>query len=752
MNRLFHHVWMLACTISVLHATPSLAATNAIRNIQTRQDGGAAIVQIDFEREAPATPGTWSIVEPPRVVIDFPEMTNKTGRNSEAIGVGDVKSLNLVQTEQLTRLVLNLFRASQYSIESRGNSLLVRFESRPVPATTAGEERPSLMTPAPAAPTSGALADAKAFIRNVSFQRGEDAQGIIKIGLSDGTVPIDVRRDGNRLLVEVRSTELPRALEVRRDVNDFATPVAYVSSRNAGDNVRVEVSARGAWYHQTRMTNNELLVEVRPIPPDEVNKLVQAGQTSQKVSINFFEAEATMVLRTLAEISGKNVLVDPSLAGRRITVALDNIPYDQALDIVMAQVSAGMRVTEGVVMFGDRTVLQKRDQERADDRARAADVAPLVTETFEMNFLKASDIEALITAAPGASTGGSGQTNAPVFADGSSAAGSASGNAGASSIKGRGMLSARGSVTRHDGTNKLFVRDTEERIAAIREMIRSVDIPVRQVLIEARIVRADTNFSRDLGLRLGYQDLSSTVPGHGIGTRIAGTNVFGAIAANQSDLVSRTGQAVGGGTTVGSVGSGSNMINLPISANPTGQFAVSVFNSALTRFVNLELQAAEAEGRSVNISSPRVVTANNLEAKIARGARIPYTTSSSLGANTQFVEATLSLSAKPQIAPNGTVIMDLVITNNTLGDGSPPVINVSELKTKVTVENGGTVVLGGVITESSVSSEDRIPLLSDIPYLGKFFKSTSKTTEKGELLVFITPRVLDGNSGVVAAQ
>ena len=536
MNQFLRAAVTLLFLSAGFQASSALASPNSIRKVQTRAEGSALIVQIEMESDVSANPGTWSIVEPPRIVLDFPETTNKTGSNTESVAMGDIKSLNIVQTDQLTRLVLNLYRTAQYSIDSKGRNVVVRIEPRSSVANTDGSvAAPSRLKVVDATKPQSVLSTQNASVRDIRFQRGEEGQGLLLIGLSDGTVPVDVRREGNLLTVEMPGTELPQRLKARRDVNDFATPVTFVTAKTVGAVARFELAARGKWFHQSRVTNNELAIEIRQIPPDDANKLVQAGQQGQKVSINFFEAEATMVLRTLAEISGKNVMIDPSLAGRRITVALDNIPYDQAIEIVMAQVNAGMRLNDTIVLFGDRTVLQKRDQDRADDQTRAADIAQLVSETFELNYVKVADVESLISAVPtqGAAAGTTAPPGQPAQAPTAAAAS-------------KGMLSARGSMTKHEPTNKLFVRDTEERVGAIREVIRSIDVPAKQVLIEARIVRADTNFSRALGVRLGYQDLSGTVAGNGIGTRIGKSNAYGAIAGSSADLVTRTGQDVGG--------------------------------------------------------------------------------------------------------------------------------------------------------------------------------------------------------------
>ena len=725
------------------------AEANAIKQIQVRRDGNQTLIKIQLKEGMKAAPGNWSIVEPPRIVFDFPETENQTGSSSQRVASGDLKSLNVVQAENLTRLVLNLYRPTKFSTELNGNELLVKLESGSAAAGNS-QEPSSFVAPSAKNAVSDVLSPVNASVRDVSFRRGEDGQGLVTIDLSDGTVPVDVKRTPLGLTVELRGVDLPNHLRNRRDVVDFATPVSYISSQTVGDITRLEISAKGKWFHQANLTNNQLLIEVKPIPAEDANKLVLTGQQGQKVSINFYEAESTMVLRTLADISGKNVMVDPSLVGKKVTVNLENIPYDQALEIVMAQVGASMRIRNDVVLFGDRELLQKRDQDQADEFARASDTAPLTAETFELNYLKVADIVALISAAPSTQSSAPANRTAPLTEtptlNGPATAPATPGEsaAGTKAVAGKGMLSARGSMTSHEATNKLFVRDTMERIDAIRQVIRTVDIPARQVLIEARIVRADTSFNRDLGMRIGFNDVSSTVPGRGVGDRIAG-NVYGTVATTSADLLSLTGQTVGGGTTLGTVGSAAPQINLPAAASPTGQFAVSVFNSALTKFINLELQAAESEGRTINISSPRVVTANNLEARIARGQKIPYSTYTAAGATPtlQYLDATLSLTVKPQIAPNGTVILELAVTNNSLAGSGSSAINVTELKTKVSVDNGGTVVLGGVITDDSTNQDSRVPFLSDIPVIGNFFKSTSKISSKGELLVFITPRVLD---------
>ncbi len=728
-------ILMLWASISFVVLAYAAEPVNLVKNVQVRKEGERLLVKVEMRDPIKATPSHWSVVEPPRIVFDFPNAQNGSGAANQEIKTGDLKSLNLVQTDALTRLVLNLYRPTRYTSEVDGNLMFIRLEAASGTAVSA----PSAFQPKPAVQPKQ-IANATATVRDVIFRRGDEGQAIILIDLTDGSIPVDVRRTATGLSIDLADVELPERLQNRRDVNDFATPVSNFVTKVQGGMARLDVAARGRWFHQAQMTNNQLAIEIKPIPADDANKLVQTGQPGQKVSINFFDADVTMILRTLADISGKNVMIDPSLAGRRVTVTLDNIPYDQALDIVMHQVNAAMRIRNDVIMFGDRVVLQQRDQAAADDAARANDNAPLAAESFELNFTKAADIANLLNNALGVADT---QGNATP-ATGTAASGASGGAAAQPAKASKGLLSSRGVMTVDAATNRIFIRDTAQSIDAIRDIIRKVDIPARQVMIDARIVTADVSFGRALGVRLGYNDLSSTVAGNGVGGRIPGTQSYATVAGSTSDLLNLTGQAKGGGTALGAVGSATPMVNLGNSGAAAGQFAISIFNASLTKFINLELQASENEGKSTSISNPRVVTANNLEATISQGQKIPYTTASAQGTNTQFIDAKLSLTVKPQITPNGTVILELNVQNDSsTGQGNPPAINTTQLKTKVAVENGGTVVLGGVVKELSGDSEQKVPFFGDLPVVGNLFKSTSRSNSKVELLIFITPRVID---------
>jgi type IV pilus assembly protein PilQ len=738
--------------VTILSGTA--VAENAITQVQVRQDGESALVKIEMRDPVKAAPGNWSIVEPPRLVFDFPDTQNLTGKTNQKIDAGDLKSLNLVQAESLTRLVLNLHRTAAFTTEVEGNAIFVRLTGRGDNADRSPSSRvPSASSSAIAAKTAASPV-MDGVIREILFRRGEDGQGIVSLSLSDGTLPMDIQRTPAGLVIQLSDVDIPDRLQNRRDTVDFATPVTHVTAQRTRTGARIDVQAKGHWFHQAHIANNMLTIEVKPIPIEDTNKLIQRGQQGQKISINFYEAEATMILRTLAEISGKNVMVDPSLAGKKVSVSLENIPYDEALDIVLAQVNASMRIRNDVVVFADRATLLQRDQDRADDLARASDTAPLVSETFQLSFIKVADATKLILQAMDNESGPRQDRSQqdrpqPVV----QTAGGASVPSVQPAVVGKGLLSARGNVSQHAETNKLFIRDTSDRIEAIREIIRGIDVPAKQVMIEARLVAAETGFSRHLGMRLGVNDLSNTIAGQGIGQQLVG-GTFAVAGRTTADLNTATGQNSSSrvAPTVPFLGPS---IDLP-NESAKNKFAISVFNKGLTRFINLELQAGEDEKKVKNISSPRIVTANNKEALILKGTQVAYIGySTDAGRSVTFQDATLSLKVKPQIAPNGTIILKLEVTNDELGptasNGQPTILK-SKISTEVTVENGGTTVLGGVLKETYTGSEERIPFLSDIPIVGKYFKSTSKVGGTEELLVFITPRVLDESISQAVAR
>lgn len=747
----------------------SIAAENSIKQIQVRRDGDQVLLKVQMSAPLKAMPGNWSVVEPPRVVIDFPDTDNQSGQTAQQVATGDLKSLNLVQTDKLTRLVLNLYRSTKFSTEIAGDALYIKLQAQGVQASQ--EPAPSVYSPTlPASsPTSAAgkpvsAADSAA-VREIVFRRGAEGQGTIIVDLTDGTVPIDIRRTGTGITVELRDVELPARLQNRRDVNDFATPVTTITSRALGNLTRLDIAAHGRWIHQAHLANNQLIIEIRTIAAGDANKLVPAGQQGQKVSINFFNADATMVLRTLAEISGKNVMIDPSLNGRTITANLDNVPYDQALEIIMTQASSGMRVYGDIVFFGDRLILQKREVDAAEELARRLDNAVLETEVFKLNYLKPSEFQKLLQ---GASTGGSTSTSdvsqtgsasgaATVNANvaggsgGGSAAvsGSASGARDASSVstsssgaRGGGgvLLSVRGKMFAHDDTKKLFVTDTQIILEKIREMIREMDIPPRQVMIEARIVEASTTFANSLGVRLRLADAQALGQG---GYQVPGTGNMRAVLGTTTGFSNV--DTYGAPTAPGLARSSTNIFQPSYSLASAANIGLMLFNNAGTKLLALELQAAEQDSRNKTISSPRIVTLNRKAATINNTQQVTILTG--VNATTglpiyQTFSAPLTLGVTPSISPDDRISLELNIAKSTITNATTGSLDTNTVTTNVIVENGGTVVIGGFVRESEIQTQDRVPFLGDLPYVGFLFKTTAKNQSRSELLIFITPRVV----------
>jgi type IV pilus assembly protein PilQ len=502
-----------------------------------------------------------------------------------------------------------------------------------------------------------------------------------------------------------------------------------------GNLTRLDIAARGRWFHQAHLANNQLTIEVKPIPADEANKLVQTGQQGQKVSINFFAADATMVLRTLADISGKNVLIDPSLNGRTVTANLDNIPYDQALEIIMAQVNAGMRVRNDIVLFGDRAVLQKRDQDNADELTRASDIAPLVAETFKLNYVKTSDIVSLVNSSfSSTATTGAAPGAAPPAAGAPAAAAPAAAAGGTT----KGMLSARGGISVHDATNQVFVRDTAAVVEAIREVIRNVDIPPKQVMIEARIVEASTGFASSLGVRLNAFSFQQG------GYQIPGTNTTRGVLTT-APLNTGNNIDIYGGGIVPSLTTSTNIFRPSYTLAGAANFGLMLFNSAATKLISLELQAAENDTRNKTISAPRIVTLNRKAATINNTQQVTILTG--VNATTglpiyQTFSAPLTLGVTPSVNPDNRISLELNIAKSTITNATTGSLDTNTITTNVIVENGGTVVIGGFARESDIQTQDRVPFLGDLPYVGFLFKTTQKSQSRSELLVFITPRIV----------
>ena len=676
--------------------------TNAITAIDLSRSGNQQHLHIRFKQSPASISSSFSTQNPPRLVLDFAGTSNATGQVRRVIDTGDVRHVDIIQGAGRTRLVLALKRPLVFSSVVQDQELIVNL-SEPGNAATVTTKSNS--------ESSSALASEKNTVLDIDFRRGVNETGRIIIDLAKAQSSIDVRRQGQTVIIDFMKTNLPDILRRRLDVKDFGTPVQTISTSAQSDMVRMVIEPTGQWEHLAWQTDKRLVVEVRPIKAEQ-SKSPNAGRgyRGEKLSLNFQNIEVRALLQVIADFTGLNVVASDSVSGQ-LTLRLKDVPWDQALDIVMQARGLDMRRNGNVLWIAPKDELLTKERLELEQRAQISELEPLVTETFQLNYQKADAFRQVF--------GLDGQV-------------------------GRGsILSRRGSASSEPRTNKLFITDTPSRLDEVRKLILLTDIPTRQVMIEARIVEADDKFSKNLGAKLGFTDLNGGRSG------TAGVNLPGstrlAVTGNYLGVGEQTGQAV---VTAGSFIPNSQFVSLPpasINGSAPGNLAVSLFSAGANRFLNLELSALEAEGKGKIISSPRVVTADQQAAVIEQGEEIPYQQATSSGATSiQFKKANLKLEVTPQITPDGNIILTVDVAKDSRGVavGSSFAINTKHVKTNVQVENGGTVVLGGIFTQTEIDGLTKVPFFGDIPVLGALFRSTSRTRDRTELLIFITPHVV----------
>jgi type IV pilus assembly protein PilQ len=728
---------LLACAIApAAHAQP-----NAIESITTAQQGNATVLRIQMKSPPKAPPPSFSVANPPRVALDFADTANATGQSVFELGTGDVRSVNVVQSGGRSRMVLNLKRPVVHQATIEGNTILVSME----PVAT-GPAQASTGTAV--GPYTFAKGDANAThaLRDIDFRRGKENEGRIVVELSDAQTGVDIRQQGQTIVVDFLKARVPDNLRRRLDVADFGTPVKSVRTFQQGENARMVIEPGGLWEHNAYQSDTQFVVEVKPVREDP-NKLTQGsrpGYRGDKLSLNFQNVDIRALLQVIADFTNLNIVVRDSVAGS-LTLRLKDVPWDQALDIVLQSKNLDMRKNGNVILVAPRDELATQEKLDLESKQQIAEIEPMRVEVFQLNYQKAEAVQKLL---------------------------------GDDKQK---VLSKTGSAVPDVRTNKLFVRDTASRLEEVRRIIGQLDIPVRQVLIEARIVEADDRFSRNLGVKLGFNDIRSTiyrqgsqidpvtgqptavnVPVYGAGTPWAGGNAYSTVSGNLqgvADLSSQLGAGSLQGTSLQGLGqttpiNNTNFVNLPaanISGANAASFAISLFGSSLTRFVNLEISALEADQRGKVVSSPRVLTADQGRAIIEQGTELPYQVASSSGATAiSFRKANLRLEVVPQITPEGNVIMKVQVNRDAVGQLTPAgfAIDTRAVQTEVLVENGGTVVIGGIYEQFERQRVNKVPFLGDIPYLGNFFKNTARTNDRTELLVFLTPRVVTDTAAV----
>ena len=698
---------LLVPVLLALGGAAAHAQDNAIESISANQQGANVVVNIAMKNAPTKLPLGFAITNPARIALDFGATTNATGKSAQEINLGEVRGVNVVQAGERTRLVMNLKRAASYSTAIDGKSVLVTVAGSGAAATP--------VSAAPAQASAAPVAAIRQVLRNLDFRRGLDGEGRVVVDLPNNAVAVDVRQLGNKVQVDFMNTGLPETLRRRLDVTDFGTPVQRVTTSANGSNVRMIIEAQGQWEQSVYQSDTQLVVAVRPVKEDP-NKLAKGAQgyRGEKISFDFQNIEVRAALQAVADISGLNIIASDSVAGS-LTLRLKDVPWDQALDVILQSKGLDMRKNGTVIWIAPKEELLTKEKLELEQRAQISDLEPLKSEIFQLNYQKAESFRTVF---------------------GLDAAGGATGN-----DRNR-VLSKRGSAIIDPRTNQLFVTDIASKIEDIRMLIQKTDVASKQVLIEARLVEANDGFSRNLGAKLGFADLRGLRggdPGYGIGgnNRVAlGGNLTG------------VGQVTGQTPDKGDGYTNTTMVNLPAAAiggiSPSS-LAFSLFSSADNRFLNLELSALEADGKGKIISSPRVVTEDKMVAVIEQGIELPYQVASSSGATSiEFKKANLRLEVIPQITPDGNVVLEVDVSKDSKGEETRAgfAINTQHVKTKVMVENGGTVVLGGIYQQTERSNVSKVPLLGDVPVLGYLFKTQGRESAKTELLVFITPKIV----------
>ncbi len=676
---------------------------NAIERVDATQTTTGVVVSIELKNAPQGVPASFSVANPARVALDMPSTVNGLGKNLVELNQGDVRSVNVVQSGGRSRVVVNLKRPLTHTVSVEGKRVLIALGGaadtstfRPPPgvaATTTAQASPTATSPVTAGPS--AFTGSRT-LRGIDFRRGAESEGRVVVDLSDPNTNVDIRQQGNSVIVDFQNTTLPDTLKRRLDVSDFATPVAQVTASQQGNNARLVVEPRGVWEHNAYQSDTRFVLEVRPVREDPTRLFqgTRQGYQGERLSLNFQNVDVRSLLQVIADFTNLNIITSDSVGGT-ITLRLKDVPWDQALDIILQSKGLDMRKNGNVVLVAPRDEIAAKEKLELEARNQIADLEPLRSEAFVVNYQKAEDVRKLL-----------------------------------SDEKQR-LISKRGSVAVDPRTNQIFVQDTTARLEDVRRLLQRIDIPVPQVLIEARIVEADDRFSRNLGVRFGYGRVTNEVA-----------------VGGQNTLPTLPGAGGGGGVVGGVSVINSNNVNLPAAGiggfNP-GSFNLTLFNSALTRLINLELNALEADGRGKIISSPRVVTADKVKAVIEQGTEIPYQQATSSGATSvAFRKAVLKLEVTPQITPEGAIFLDVRVNKDSRGieTSAGPAIDTKNVQTQVLVENGGTVVLGGIYEQQDRTTVTKIPLLGDLPVVGVLFKNTASINDRTELIIFITPRVI----------
>ena len=665
--------------------------------------GNTVQVVFTFDETAVA-PRTFTIDEPARIALDFADTDNKLEQRSMQVGIGAMQSIVSGASQNRTRVVLNLSQKANYTTNVSGNQVTITLAGggqtiSTVAETTAGATTESLTESSPvvSAVSKGVTA--------IDFKRGPNGEGRVIIDLTTTSISTDVWRENNVVHLEMIGSQLPEELQRRMDVSDFATPINHIDSIQDGANIHLTISSNGDFEHLAYQTDRVYTVEVAPISKEEEEKKKKAkfGFTGERLSLNFQDIEVRSVLQLLADFTGLNLVVSDSVEGN-LTLRLKNVPWDQAMDIILKTKGLDQRKAGNVILIAPTDEIAAREKLELEARAQVEELERLRTEYIKVNYAKAGDLADLLKLADNA------------------------------------ILSPRGSVSVDERTNTLLVKDINSSLANVRTLLAELDIAVRQVLIESRVVIANDDFSKELGVRFGVSGSSG-----GSGS-VVGNGDVNAITSGSLNGVT----GIANGNAFNAL---DNLnVNLPVQ-NPAGSFGLALAKLPIGMLLEMELSAAQIEGRGEVVSSPRVITADSHTARIEQGVEIPYLELDDGDATLKFRKAVLSLEVTPQITPDDRVIMDLDVHKDNVGETvsfgaglSAPSIDTREVQSQLLVDNGQTVVLGGIYETIKSDQVTRVPFFSDIPVLGNLFKTTRKVDDRTELLIFVTPKILQGSN------
>ena len=749
-RHLFGLTLLVGLTLTVLQVSAAPPTGNAVESVETTTlPNGKVMVRVNLKSPLVVTPAGFTVGNPPRIAMDLPDTGNAMGKNTMDANLGPLNSVNIVQAGTRTRLVLNLNKAASYETQIVGKTLLVSLGDVGVSAT------PVNATPRFSEAVPG---DARHSIRDVDFRRGDAGEARIVTTLSDSQTGINIRQQANGLVVDFIGTDIPKALQRRLDVADFGTPVQIVESYTLGGNTRMVIQPKGGWEYSAYQTDNNFIVEVKP--STDAQKKTADGKTKyvgEKLSLNFQNVEVRSVLQVIADFTGMNIIASDTVTGN-LTLRLKDVPWDQALDLIMQTKGLDKRQNGNVVWIAPKDELLTKEKLEYESKSQIVDLEPMVTEYISMNYMRADEAQSMLYGnAAGAflnSAGGSVNCSAQAQGLGAAVAAQSSQQGKESDQK---ILTKRGRATYELKTNTLIVTDTARKILEIRELLTRLDVPARQVMIEARVVVADSPWSRDLGVKLGLTAINRT------GRYQSG------IAGNQNEASAITQGFFPQSPTKGSVPNptatdpfartdvpvaftGTNMVNFPAGAG-AAQIGLSLLDAATGNLLSLELSALEADNRGKVVSNPRVMTSNQKPAVILNGTQLPYITPGTANspATVTFKDVFLCLLVDPQILNNDSLIMtvevqkDAVDSNNsvTLSGAVYPAVATKRVKTQVRVNNGETLVLGGIFDQNELNNVSKVPFLGDLPVLGNLFKTSHKQNNKTELIIFLTPRIID---------